>query len=239
MDKPLFNAYIDGFNLYKGALERRPDLKWVDIKKFCQELRPDMQLSHVYYFTARVKERFPEDQAPRRQHAYLRVLSHEGIDVVYGKFIKDSSWLRVSSTLRENIIEPVLPSHFGLTQKALNDSALRSIPDLPRAQVSFMEEKGSDVNLASYLLRDAFLDRVPAALLVTGDSDLVTPVAFAVAQGVNVKTVVPNRNINVDSLRSASTYFEQLHVSILKNSQYPDLYKTPKGAIIRRPSAWI
>ena len=31
-----FNAYIDGFNLYKGALQKRPELKWLDLRSYCQ-----------------------------------------------------------------------------------------------------------------------------------------------------------------------------------------------------------
>ncbi len=37
------------------------------------------------------------------------------------------------------------------------------------------EEKGSDVNLGSHLLMDGFLGRYEAAIVITGDSDLVTP----------------------------------------------------------------
>jgi uncharacterized LabA/DUF88 family protein len=238
VEKPSFNAYIDGFNLYKGALEKRPDLKWLDVRKLCADLRPDMSLQQIFYFTARVKERYPLDQAPRRQHSYLRTLTHQGVEIVYGKFIKDKSWLRLASLSRTEIMEPCLPSHFGLTQLAITKSSDIALPDVPKVQVTFMEEKGSDVGLASYLLRDAYQGKVQAALVVTGDSDLVTPIKFAVAHGMDVKTIVPNREINVDSLRSVSTYFEQLHVSKLASSQLPSNYVTPKGAIIKRPASW-
>ena len=38
------------------------------------------------------------------------------------------------------------------------------------------EEKGSDVNLASHLLRDAFSKKFEVAVLITNDSDLAEPV---------------------------------------------------------------
>jgi len=41
------------------------------------------------------------------------------------------------------------------------------------------EEKGSDVNLATHLLLDGFQDRYAAAIVITGDSDLVTPIKMA------------------------------------------------------------
>lgn len=38
------------------------------------------------------------------------------------------------------------------------------------------EEKGSDVNLGAHLLMDAFQNKFDQAIILTGDSDLVTPV---------------------------------------------------------------
>ena len=38
------------------------------------------------------------------------------------------------------------------------------------------EEKGSDVNLGAHLLMDGFLGCYDAAIVITGDSDLVTPI---------------------------------------------------------------
>ena len=38
-----------------------------------------------------------------------------------------------------------------------------------------LEEKGSDVNLPSYLLRDGFLGEYEAAVVISDDSDLVEP----------------------------------------------------------------
>ena len=79
--KPTFNAYIDGFNLYKGSLERRPESKWLDIVSLCKSLEPDATLDTVYYFTAPVKSRFVGDRASDRQATYLRVLEHSGVNL--------------------------------------------------------------------------------------------------------------------------------------------------------------
>lgn len=233
-----FNAYIDGFNLYKGALQRRPDLKWLDVQSFSKSRRPDMQLGEVYYFTADVLARYPGDTAQNRQHAYLRTLQDLGVNVVRGKFKKDVDWLRVGSLDRLQIFQPVLARHLGLTQLAIQKSASTAEPDLPRAQVWKFGEKGSDVNLASYLLRDAYKNELKAALVISGDSDLATPISFAAQHGVNVKTLKPNASHSAASLKSASTHFEELHLAWLSEYQLPANYISTKGKVIRRPVDW-
>jgi uncharacterized LabA/DUF88 family protein len=234
----IFDAYIDGFNLYKGVLETRPSLKWLDLNSFCRSLRPDMTLGSVHYFTAPVKERFPGDNAPRRQEKYLRVLRNQGIDVIRGKFIKNNSWLRVASTERSTLIQPNLASHFGLTQLALNSATKKAQPDLPKAQVTDMEEKGSDVNLASHLLRDVYVNKLLAALVITGDSDLVTPIQFAVSAGANIKVVVPRKEQPAHNLRQAATHCEHLDPSQLSDHQLSKTFITPQGRQIVRPEEW-
>ena len=135
MDFMKFNAYIDGFSLYKGALEKHQDLKWLNLKTLCESRRPGMQLGDIYYFTANIKERFKGDDAPRRQHAYLRVLKDQGIKVIPGKFRKDEDWLRVGANRHRDLLQPNLPEHFGLTQRGLNRAFKEAQPDLPQAKV--------------------------------------------------------------------------------------------------------
>lgn len=236
--KKRFNAYVDGFNLYKGVLEKRPQDKWLDLISFCSALRPDMELQNVFYFTARVKERFSGDNSPRRQHSYLRVLENQGIQVIKGQFRKGEDWMRIASSERTLIIQPEMPSHFGLTQKAINTSTRLASPDDPKAFVYKMEEKGSDVNLASYLLRDVYLGSIEAALVITGDSDLATPIKFAVSAGVNVKVLVPNKEQDVAELRSVATHIQELHPTMLANHQLPNSFITRKGGNIVKPSNW-
>lgn len=45
-----------------------------------------------------------------------------------------------------------------------------------RVFVDKTEEKGSDVNIAAHLLRDAYNHAFEVAVLITNDSDLVEPV---------------------------------------------------------------
>ena len=57
--------YIDGFNLYYGALKGTP-YKWLDVKAlFGAILRPDNEILKIKYYTARVSAR-PTIQMPRQ-----------------------------------------------------------------------------------------------------------------------------------------------------------------------------
>lgn len=237
-NNPTFDAFIDGFNLYKGVLERRPHFKWLDLRKFSSGMWPDYCLKDVYYFTAPVKKRFPLDTAPERQATYLRVLRNQGIHVIKGKFRRDEKWLRLKSSQRIELLEPELPSRFGIIQNAINSSAYRALPDLPKAHVWSFGEKGSDVNLASYLLRSVLSEGLKAALVVTGDSDLTTPLKFSVEAGAEIRIVIPNKNQESSALRrTASSWFE-LHPTALGEFLLPRSFITPKGGNIVRPDSW-
>jgi uncharacterized LabA/DUF88 family protein len=47
-------------------------------------------------------------------------------------------------------------------------------PPPPFIKIYKTEEKGSDVNLGAHLLLDAFQDQYDAAIVITGDSDVLT-----------------------------------------------------------------
>jgi len=64
--------------------------------------------------------------------------------------------------------------------------------DAVKAWVFKSEEKGSDVNLAAYLLRDAYRAACACAVIVSNDSDLLTPIRMAKADcGLFVGLVPP------------------------------------------------
>ena len=51
----LTNVYVDGFNLYYGAVRGTP-YKWLDIRRLCEVLLPRNDIREVHYFTAIVKD---------------------------------------------------------------------------------------------------------------------------------------------------------------------------------------
>jgi uncharacterized LabA/DUF88 family protein len=145
------NVYIDGFNLYYGCLKGTSH-KWLDLAAFCQASFPPPrnQINRIRYFTAHVNARSNNPQQRLRQQTYLRALR----------------------TI------PQLSIHLGSYLEKPTRMPLHPPPATGPKTVQVMksEEKGSDVNIATYLLVDAFDDEYEAAVVVTNDSDLAEPI---------------------------------------------------------------
>jgi 6-hydroxy-3-succinoylpyridine 3-monooxygenase len=74
-------VYVDGFNLYYGALTRG-SCKWLDLGKFFSLLRPHDSIRNIRYFTAIVG-----GHSRSNQEMYLRALQTiPNLTVVLGKF---------------------------------------------------------------------------------------------------------------------------------------------------------
>jgi hypothetical protein len=143
------NAYIDGFNLYYGRL-KHTQYKWLNIWKMCELALSSHTINHVHYFTARVSAREGDPDAPRRQETYLRALETlPHVSIHYGHFL---------------VSTPYMARYPVPTQGPKT------------VQVIKTEEKGSDVNLATYLLLDAFAANCELRVVVSNDSDLKEPI---------------------------------------------------------------
>jgi hypothetical protein len=68
------NVYIDGFNLYYGALKKTP-FKWLDLSRLCQALLPSDAIQEIKYFTARVSARPGKPSSAHDQGLYIRALT--------------------------------------------------------------------------------------------------------------------------------------------------------------------
>lgn len=139
------HVYIDGFNLYYRAL-KNTQYKWLDLEKLCAAMLPGASIGRIHYFTAKVKSSAHDPDAGKRQQVYLRALKTlPTVEVHYGHFLE--------SVTR-------MPS---------------ATPPPNTVKVIKREEKGSDVNLATQLLVDAFRGNADTFVVVTNDSDLKTP----------------------------------------------------------------
>lgn len=101
------------------------------------------------------------------------------------------------------------------------------------------EEKMTDVNLAVRLLADAFDDRFDTALIVSGDSDLSTPVKQVRARFAGKRVVVafpPGRHSN--ELGKAATGFFTIGEAKIRASQSPERVVLTNGHAIDRPTHW-
>ncbi len=101
-------------------------------------------------------------------------------------------------------------------------------------------EKKTDVNIATEMLADAFLDRFDTAYLISGDSDLVPPIKKIreVFPEKIIKAVFPPKRFNSEIRNNVNG---EIHIKPqhLKKSQLPDIVLMDSGQILRRPKEWI
>jgi len=100
-------------------------------------------------------------------------------------------------------------------------------------------EKMTDVNIAVEMLMDARDEKFDAALLISGDSDLIPPVTAVNKRFVDKRVVVgfpPNRhNISVASIAKGHFVIGRKK---LKDSQLPAEIRKSDGFVLRKPVEW-
>jgi len=211
------NIYIDGFNLYYGALKNTV-YKWLNISALCSTLFPGITINKIRYFTAPVKSTKHDPQAPIRQDIYLRALkTMPGIFITKGHFVH---W-------------PKRMYQFPLAY-------CNGISEPPqRVQIQKAEEKGSDVNIATYLLIDCFNNDFDEAIIISNDSDLALPIEKVVnAFGKVVRVVNPSRNKTAARLKVVATsYTRSINRKVLATCQFPPQLTDVNG-IFNKPSTW-
>jgi uncharacterized LabA/DUF88 family protein len=203
------NVYIDAFNLYYGALKGTP-YRWLDLAALCQRLLPSDQINRIRYFTALVSAR-SDPHSPVRQQTYLRALrTIPNLSIHYGHFLTHPTRMPLAR-----------PALFG-----------------PKTvEVIKTEEKGSDVNLATYMLLDAFNKDCEVAVVISNDSDLKEPVALAQSE-LKLTVGVINPHPAVHRSRALQpTFFKQLRVSAVRACQFPPVLNDAQGAI-HKPAGW-
>jgi len=201
--------YVDGFNLYYGAVKGTP-WKWLDLAKFFGHVRPADDLQSIRYFTAMVA-------GPTRpnQETYLRALS------------------------TTPLVEPVL----GNFRRKSVECKLPACTYPGRRFFDAYEEKRTDVNIAVYMLDDAYQNRCDNFVLVSGDSDLVPPIRMIRNQFPTKKIVVyvpaqhPTRSHAVE-LRSSAHTSRNLPLNLLKYSQFANPLPDGSGGLINKPASW-
>jgi hypothetical protein len=101
------------------------------------------------------------------------------------------------------------------------------------------EEKGSAVNLASFLLLDAFHAEYEVAAVIWNDSDLALPIRLVREElGLRVGILNPSgeRGFAVD-LAKVATFKKQLREGVLSVSQFPEVLSDENGEF-REPASW-
>lgn len=116
---------------------------------------------------------------------------------------------------------------------------------MPRAdgtgdvEVIRSKEKGSDVNLATYLMWDAFKDHFETAVLVTGDLDFLAPIKTVRQLKKEVGLLNPQKNQGLKSkLHDAATFFKPIREGALVDCQLPIELTDKDGKKIHKPPEW-
>lgn len=203
-------VYVDGFNVYYRAL-RGTDCKWLNPLALARSLLdPTDTVDRVRYFTARISSRSGDLEAPKRQQAYLAALGTiPEVTVHYGRFLTKQKW--------------------------------RPLVDDPSQFVNVMdsEEKGSDVNLAAYLLNDGWRDRYDAALVLTQDTDLCEPLRFVkhdLKKDVGLVWLdgkQPGRRFE-----NCVSFVRHATPARLRAAQFDAELRNRKGQVITKPITW-
>jgi len=202
------NVYVDGFNLYYGAVKNSP-FKWLDLGALCRRMLPGDTIQSIEYFTAIVSARPYDPGMPMRQQMYIRALrTIPNLTISFGHFLTHSARMVLTGTMPPK-----------------------------KVWVDKTEEKGSDVNIAAHLLHDAFRGRFEVAVLVTNDSDLLEPVRI-VRQELNLPVGILNPHQHHSAaLKTQATFMKRIRQSDVAACQFPAVMKDAKGTF-HKPTAW-
>lgn len=204
------NVYIDGFNLYYGCLKDTP-YRWLDLSKLCHLLLPSHNINRIRYFTALVSARQSDPQQPQRQQAFIRAIKTiPNLSVHYGFFLTNRKRLPLA--------DPPAYGH-------------RTV------EVLVTQEKGSDVNLATFLITDGILKDYEVAVIISNDSDLALPIDFVRNElKLPVGILNPHRHRSSE-LSKLTTFYKPIRKGVLAASQFPDSLTDAQGTITK-PSVW-
>ena len=206
-------CYIDGFNFYYGSVKGTPH-RWLDFSKLFTALLPNnYQIDRIKFFTARVSG----STKRARQAIYWRALNTiPDCEIILGNFTSHVTTMKLA-----------------YPRPSQN----------PFVQTIKIEEKGSDVNLATHLLVDGYGGKYDAAVVVTNDSDLKNPMAvvkddlqkemwilYPTGQADARRTLHP-------ALKRVTTHQRPIRSGLVGASQFPAAISDSKGSF-SKPSSW-
>jgi uncharacterized LabA/DUF88 family protein len=215
-NKPTAAVYVDGLNLYRQKLVWHPASKWLDLVKLSQLMLPTHEIVRVRYFSAKVKASATDPDAPNRQMIYWRAL---------------------------RTLAPILTIHEGTMR--VDQRKLVAVPREYLAdgspvlsKVLKIEEKGSDVSLASHMVLDAATNPSDLHVLVSGDSDFEPTLRILrndldVSTGLFSPIETPSRSL----LATEPLIVKVIRKAVLLNAQLPDQLSDKYG-LITRPQTW-
>jgi hypothetical protein len=203
------NVYVDGFNLYYGAVKNTP-YKWLNIRHMCELAFPKNEIAEIHYCTAIVTDAPWDPHQSTRQQMFIRALETTGVQVHYGSFLS-------------NVVRMPL--------------AKRPRKGSRMVEVIKTEEKGSDVALGALLVSHGYERRYEAAVVVSNDSDLVLPIKI-VRENLRLPVGLLNPHPRFSAeLSKVAVFKKQIRKGVLLAAQFPDTLDDDDGTITK-PSSW-
>jgi hypothetical protein len=99
------------------------------------------------------------------------------------------------------------------------------------------EEKGSDVNLATYLLADGFRNDYETAVVISNDSDLLEPMKLVRTELMKRVGILNPQRRPSQALLPHVTFIKQTRSGVLGASQFP-VSLTDAHGTFHKPSGW-
>jgi uncharacterized LabA/DUF88 family protein len=206
------NVYVDGFNLWYAIREHARSghaVKWLNLDQLSRLLLPNDTINRIRYFTAAIQPRPNRPNQAVHQQMYwraLRTIPH--LSIHEGTFRTDPRWMPLET-----------PPPTGS----------------PTVRVLKTEEKGSDVNLATFLVSDAYEQDFEKAVVISNDSDLCTPIALVrMRLGLDVIVYNPGAKHSRELQRDA-TVMRQLRRGPMIGSQFPATLTDAQGTFTKPP----
>ncbi|WP_374230876.1 NYN domain-containing protein [Humibacter sp. RRB41] len=183
---------------------------------------PDFELQHVDYFTAQLRPGIQFDpRTPVRQQMYLRALrtlGEERLSIHFGSFRND----------RRN-----MPIHPVRVDPKTGKWATTTVKKL--------EEKGSDVNLASRMVADSILGRADIVVMLSNDSDLAGPIRMLkeeLGKSTGIIFPMPSSRGAKELVHTTPDFVTHVKLDALRACQFDDQLVDSEGRIFHRPDAW-
>jgi uncharacterized LabA/DUF88 family protein len=192
--------YIDGLNLYYGGRSHfdrdAPGWRWLDVRELAERLIARRRnwmnrgavIKRVVYCTAFIDGRLNE-RGRKRQDAYVSALNeNRSVDKVeQGRFVARVRHGLLATPDKKG--RPVITeSAWPVTVQDRRGHPVHAARFL--VSYSHLEEKRSDVNVATHLLLDVLDGHIDAVIVISNDSDLKLPIQTA-RQRVPVGIVNP------------------------------------------------
>lgn len=217
-------VYVDGFNMYYGCLKKSP-YRWINPVLLCQNI---LNETHEYvglkYFSAKVSDTPDDLSKSQRQQIYFRALrTLTNGEVILGHFNVHNVYMRFVEALE---YEYEVPGIGRTIQKKITGR-----------EVIKYEEKGSDVNIATHMLIDAYDNKYDAAVLISNDSDLKSPLQHIKRNlGKKVINLSPHAQNSIQ-LKMSSTFAKKIKECDLKKSLFADELEDQTGKF-HKPKKW-